>query len=230
MTYHYLAFFMGLFGSIHCAVMCGPLLIALQADSRVSWLQTLNKVLYQFGRILTYTLVGAVLGIFGNVAVMQGWQQTFSIITGIFLIIIGLIYCLGSKSTKVAQWQTKMIQPFAKMMGKWLYRPGGSFIAGILNGLLPCGMVYMAIASSINADGVLASAQFMLLFGLGTLPLMLIFSLATSFSKQIFKLKFAKILPVLFLVMGVWFILRGSNLNIPYLSPLLHLDGAMHCL
>jgi len=135
MTYYYLAFFMGLFGSVHCAVMCGPLILATQGGQQLSWFQVMNKLLYQVGRILTYAVLGTIFG----------------------------------------------------------------------------------------------SAQFMLLFGLGTLPLMIVFSLASSFSMNIVKVKFAKILPLLFLIMGIWFILRGANLNIPYLSPLLHLNGAMHC-
>lgn len=229
MTYHYLAFFMGLFGSVHCAVMCGPLVLALQGGQQFSWAQVLNKLLYQLGRISTYALLGALLGFLGNVAAMQGWQQTFSVVTGVVLIGFAISYFFAKNSSVLARWQTKAIQPFARTMGKWLYRPGGSLIAGVLNGILPCGMVYMALASAMNSDSVLASAQFMLLFGLGTLPLMIIFSLASSFSIKIIKVKFSTILPLLFLIMGIWFILRGANLNIPYLSPLLHLDGAMNC-
>lgn len=229
MTYYYLAFFMGLFGSVHCAVMCGPLILALQGGQRITWLQVFNKILYQSGRIATYALLGLILGLLGNVASFQGWQQSFSIITGILLLAIGFSYLFAKNSVMLAQWQTKAIQPFARTMGKWLYRPGGSLMAGALNGILPCGMVYMALASAMNANTVMGAAHFMLLFGLGTLPLMIIFSLASSFSMKIIKVKFSTILPLLFLIMGIWFILRGANLNIPYLSPLLHLDGAINC-
>lgn len=229
MTFHHLAFFMGLFGSIHCAVMCGPLLVAIQGNQQISWKQTANKLLYQFGRILTYGVLGLVLGLIGNVAAVQGWQQSFSMITGVILILIGFSYILGKNSAALVQFQTKAIQPFAKMMSKWLYKPGGSFVAGILNGILPCGMVYVALASAMNADGIWNSFQFMLLFGLGTLPLMLVFSLASNFSLRMFKVRFAKILPFIFILMGIWFVLRGANLDIPYLSPLLNIEGAINC-
>ncbi|GAA4140556.1 sulfite exporter TauE/SafE family protein [Sphingobacterium kyonggiense] len=229
MTYHYLAFFMGLLGSIHCAVMCGPLLLAVQAGQGISWKTTFNKLLYQFGRILTYGLIGLFLGLLGNVASLQGWQQGFSLVTGILLFAIGLFYMFGKSSSNLAAIQTKAIQPFAKFMGKWLYRPGGSFVAGVLNGILPCGMVYMALASAVNADSIWNSFYFMLLFGLGTLPLLLVFSFAGNFPKRIFKKGFSTVLPILFILMGVWFILRGANLDIPYLSPLIHVDGAMNC-
>lgn len=220
---------MGLLGSIHCAVMCGPLLLAVQAGQGISWKTTFNKLLYQFGRILTYGLIGLFLGLLGNLASLQGWQQGFSLVTGILLFAIGLFYMFGKSSSKLAAIQTKAIQPFAKFMGKWLYRPGGSFIAGVLNGILPCGMVYMALASAVNADSIWNSFYFMLLFGLGTLPLLLVFSFAGNFPKRIFKKGFSTVLPILFILMGVWFILRGANLDIPYISPLIHVDGAMNC-
>src|SRR5690606_10235191 len=121
MTYHYLAFFMGLFGSIHCAVMCGPLLVALNRNQLLSWQTLFSKLLYQSGRILTYGLLGLVLGIFGNVASVQGWQQGFSLFIGIILLLIGLFYLFGKQSQVLASFQTKAIQPFAKYMGHWLY-------------------------------------------------------------------------------------------------------------
>lgn len=229
MTYYYLAFFMGLFGSIHCAVMCGPLLLAIQGNQQISWRQTLNKLLYQSGRILTYGVLGVLLGLIGNVASVQGWQQAFSLFTGIVLVLIGLSYLFAKNSAALAQFQTRAIQPFARAMGRWLYKPGGSFVAGVLNGILPCGMVYMALVSAMNADGVGASFQFMLLFGLGTLPLMLFFSIASMWTKKMFKVRFATIMPILYLLMGAWFILRGANLDIPYLSPLLYIEGAINC-
>lgn len=230
MTYHYLAFFMGLFGSIHCAVMCGPLLIAIQGNQTISWKQTFNKLLYQLGRIMTYGCIGLVLGLLGNLAVIQGGQQFLSIFTGIILIVLGLFYIIGKRSVRLAHVQTKAIQPFVKVMGKWLYRPGGSLIAGVLNGILPCGMVYMALASAMNADGIANSFLFMVLFGLGTLPLMLLFSFAANLPRRLMKGRFTSFLAVLYLVMGGWFILRGAELDIPYLSPLIHVEGAINCL
>ena len=230
MTYHYLAFFMGLLGSIHCAVMCGPLLVAIQGSQQISWRQTFNKLLYQTGRILTYGCIGLLVGLLGSLATLQEWQQGFSVITGAILIVIGLFYFLGKNSRQLARLQTKAIQPLIRVMGRWLYRPGGAFLTGILNGILPCGMVYMALASAMNADRLMNSFWFMVLFGLGTLPLMLIFSFAASLPKGVFKIKFAGIIPFLYLLMGVWFLLRGANLDIAYLSPLIHVEGAINCM
>lgn len=229
MTYHYLAFFMGLFGSIHCAVMCGPLLFALNSQMELSWKVVFNRMLYQVARILTYGLLGFLLGMLGNVATVQGWQKGFSLLIGGILFAIGLFYLFGKNSLELARFQTKAIQPFTKYMGRWLYRPGGSFVAGMLNGILPCGMVYMALISAMSADSLANSFLFMVLFGLGTLPLLFVFSFAGSLSKSIFKRGFNRVMPFLYLIMGIWFILRGANLDIPYLSPLLHVDGAINC-
>jgi|SRR5690606_7115338 sulfite exporter TauE/SafE len=229
MTYHYLAFFMGLFGSVHCAVMCGPLLIAINSQIRLSWKGVFNKVLYQTGRILTYGMMGLFLGIIGGMATVQGWQKGLSVTVGMVLVTIGMFYLFGKNTQALTRFQTKAVQPFTKYMGRWLYKPGGSFVAGTLNGVLPCGMVYMALASAMNADSLSNSFLFMVLFGLGTLPLLFVFSFAGSFSKPIFKHGFNRVMPFLYLIMGIWFILRGANLDIPYLSPLLHVDGAVNC-
>lgn len=229
MTYHYLAFFMGLFGSVHCAVMCGPLLIAINSQMGLSWKVVFNRVLYQTGRIFTYGMMGLFLGILGGMATIQGWQKGLSVTVGIVLVIIGVFYLYGKNTQALTRFQTKAVQPFTKYMGRWLYRPGGSLVAGTLNGILPCGMVYMALASAMNADSLTNSFLFMVLFGLGTLPLLFIFSFAGSFSKPIFKRGFNRVMPFLYLIMGIWFILRGANLDIPYLSPLLHVDGAINC-
>jgi len=229
MSYHYLAFFMGLFGSLHCAVMCGPLLLAVQGHLPVTWKSILNKLLYQTGRILTYGVLGMLLGTFGNLAFVQGGQRWLSIATGIVLLFIGIFHVIGKSYKSFAKWQGIVVRPFAKLMGKWLYRPGGSLVAGVLNGILPCGMVYMALASAMNAASVPDSFLFMVLFGLGTLPLLFVISFARQFSGRMIKFNFNKWLPMLYIIMGVWFLLRGANLNIPYLSPLIHLDGAASC-
>jgi len=229
MSFQMLGFFMGLFGSVHCTLMCGPLLFALQQHQEFSFATVLNKILYQTGRILTYGLIGLLFGVLGSSFPMKGWQQGLSIFTGVFLLVIGFSYLFIHKFPSIASFQTKAIQPFAKAMSKWMYKPNGSFIAGMLNGFLPCGMVYMAVASALNAENSVSSFQFMVYFGLGTLPLMLVFSLLTNIPKKLFKINFSSILPFLYIVMGIWFLLRGANLDIPYLSPLLYIDGAISC-
>lgn len=229
MNYNMLGFFMGLVGSIHCTLMCGPLLFALQQNQEISFIQILNKIVYQLGRILMYGIIGLVLGLVGVSFALKGWQQGVSLLTGVVLIIIGISYFITHRFTRFAKYQNQMVQPIAKSMGRWLNQPNGAFMAGMLNGLLPCGMVYMASASAMNAETIFLSFQFMICFGLGTLPLMLIFSFATYLPKKMLKINFSKVLPMIYLIMGGWFLLRGANLDIPYLSPLLYVQGAVLC-
>src|SRR5690606_28141607 len=95
MSYLYLAFFMGLFGSVHCAVMCGPLLLAVNGRSSWSWKQVFNRVFYQVGRILTYGFLGLMLGALGSAATVQGGQRALSMLVGVILVTIGLLHIFG---------------------------------------------------------------------------------------------------------------------------------------
>ncbi|WP_166334842.1 sulfite exporter TauE/SafE family protein [Sphingobacterium chungjuense] len=229
MHYAYFAFFMGLFGSLHCAVMCGPLIFGLQQRQPTFYTSLLFQLRYQSGRVLTYGILGLLLGLIGQASKIGGWQQTMSMISGILLLLIGIFQIVGWKSGAVQRLQSWAVQPFARAMGRWINRPGGSFVAGMFHGMLPCGMVYMSLTSAVNADGIWSSFLFMLAFGFGTWPMLFLFSFFAQWSKRYMKLRFAWVLPMLYLLMGMWFILRGANLDIPYLSPILYPVGAAHC-
>ncbi|MCL7986326.1 sulfite exporter TauE/SafE family protein [Sphingobacterium sp. lm-10] len=229
MHYVYFAYFMGLFGSLHCAVMCGPLIYSVQRHQNNFFAGLLFQLRYQSGRVITYGLLGILFGLIGQASKIGGWQQTISVISGILLLLIGCFQFLGFKSASAQRFQSWLVQPFARGMGHWMHRPSGSFVAGMFHGMLPCGMVYVALTSAVNADGVWPSFLFMLAFGLGTWPMLFVFSFLAHWSKRCVRWRFAWILPGLYVLMGIWFILRGSNLDIPYLSPLLYPTGASHC-
>ena len=229
MTADYLAFFMGLFGSLHCVAMCGPLLLALPSIGESQWSKAKNRLIYQIGRILTYASIGFFIGFIGIGLSMQGWQQGLSIGTGVLLVAMGLFHFLGTKNTSILKLQQKLLSPLIKQMGYWMNKPGGNFMTGVLNGILPCGMVYMALATALNAGSAINGARFMLLFGLGTLPLMLLTGIVGNFIKSKIPFRLSAWLPFLFLLMGTWFILRGANLNIPFLSPVIYPSGLLMC-
>jgi len=229
MTSDYLAFFMGLFGSLHCVAMCGPLLLALPSVGENQWAKAKNRLVYQIGRILTYGVIGLFIGFIGIGISMQGWQQVLSIATGVALIFIALFHFLGTKNSSILKIQQKLLAPLIKQMGYWLHKPGGSFMTGILNGVLPCGMVYMALATALNTGSAVNGARFMILFGLGTLPLLLATAIAGNFIKSKIPFRLSAWLPFLFLIMGSWFILRGANLDIPFLSPVIYPSGMILC-
>jgi len=224
-----LAFFMGLIGSLHCVAMCGPLLMALPSSGKAHTQMVINRSIYQIGRILTYGGLGALIGFISVGATYKGWQQGLSLLTGLVLIGMALLTFLGHRSSGLIKAQQKLFSPLFKKMGYWLYRPGGNFLAGLLNGFLPCGMVYMALATALNTGSAWNGAQFMLLFGLGTLPLMLLTGIAGNFIKRLIPFNLSTWLPFLFVGMGIWFILRGANLDIPFLSPLIYPEGMVTC-
>lgn len=229
MSTNYLAFFMGLLGSLHCVAMCGPLLLALPTSGKEHKQIVFNRIIYQIGRVLTYSALGLAIGFISVGAQYKGWQQALSILSGVLLVSMGLFTFFGTYSISLVKYQQKLFAPLFKKIGYWLYKPGGNFIAGILNGFLPCGMVYMALATALNTGSAIGGGKFMLLFGLGTLPLMLLTGLAGSYIKRVIPFKLSTWLPTLFLIMGVWFILRGANLDIPYLSPLIYPEGMITC-
>lgn len=229
MTSDYLAFFMGLFGSLHCVAMCGPLLLALPSVGQSQWTKGINRLVYQIGRIMSYGCIGLIIGFIGLGVSIKGWQQWLSVSTGIILILMGVFHFIGNKNSSFIKIQQKLLAPLIKQMGYWLYKPGGNFMTGVLNGLLPCGMVYMALATAINTGSAINGARFMLLFGLGTLPLMLITGIVGNFIKSKIPFRLSAWLPFLFLLMGTWFILRGANLDIPFLSPLIYPSGMQNC-
>ena len=210
------AFLMGLFGGLHCIVMCGPLVMSLPLSEKSRWISLVQRLLYQFGRILTYAAFGFLAGFIGSGFNILGLQQILSLTTGVILILIAFFHFGGKKSNRFTRLQTKMVAPIATQMGKWLSKPYGGLFAGALHGLLPCGMVYMAIAASLNAGTPIEGSKFMFFFGLGTTPLLLLASLSPLFIR---KFRAPKLLiPVLFLIAGFFLIARGSNLNIPHIT------------
>jgi sulfite exporter TauE/SafE len=97
--------------------------------------------------------------------------------------------------------------------------PLNLILIGLLNGLLPCGLVYAAIGGSIATGNVIEGAFFMMAFGIGTLPMMFTAVLLSNFISINFRNKIRKIIPIFIILMGCLFILRGLNLGVPYLSP-----------
>lgn len=221
---------MGLFGSLHCVAMCGPLVLAFTAhNERRRWQVFANTVLYHVGRIAMYALLGLAVGIIGHLLAVKDWQRGVTIFTGSVLLGSGVLSLFGRRFDGLATWQQRFVAPLTRWVGHWLYRPGGHFVVGMLNGLLPCGMVYMALAAALSADSMQGSGLFMLSFGVGTWPAMLAVALISHVAKTRVKTNFAFWLPVISVVMGCWFLLRGANLDIPFLSPIIYPEGAIDC-
>ncbi|MFB2120297.1 sulfite exporter TauE/SafE family protein [Parapedobacter sp. 2B3] len=231
MNYLLLGFFMGVFGSLHCVAMCGPLVLAFSTGNTRgrSWLVIVQTVLYQLGRVLVYGILGLVIGGIGYVLNIKDWQQGITLLTGALLVVVGVFSLFGKHSRQFVSLQQRFVTPLTRWVGYWLYRPGGHFVVGALNGLLPCGMVYMALAAALSAESAMGSGLFMLSFGAGTWPAMIAVGLLGAFAKSRMRFNFAFWLPIISVVIGIWFLLRGANLDIPYLSPLIYPEGAIVC-
>lgn len=218
MNYNELAFFTGLFGSIHCVGMCGPLAFAIPSFRNQAWLVLFDKLIYNIGRTFTYTILGLGIGLVGKQLWLAGAQQGLSIMTGIF-IILAAFSRMFNISVGNGSWANRMIQPFNRLLSNTIKHKSGHLITGIINGLLPCGFVYIALVSALNTGSSISAAQYMFFFGLGTLPLMFITMVSSNFLGPIIRRKINKIIPFVMLALGLWFLLRGLNLDIPYLSP-----------
>lgn len=212
------AFFIGLFGSVHCIGMCGPLMLAVPFNGRSAWLLAFDKLLYQFGRTISYVILGLLVGMIGKQIWLANIQNGLSIVSGV-LIVLAALSRLIKHSFKSSGIAIKLMQPFNTMLVWALKKRTGHLITGMLNGLLPCGFVYLALVGAVNTGTVINSAKFMFCFGMGTLPLMFAAALSSGFFTVSLRRKLNTIVPYFMLCLGIWFVLRGLALDVPYLSP-----------
>jgi hypothetical protein len=207
---------MGLVGSLHCAGMCGPIVWVMPFQQYNGIKRIAGILLYHLGRITTYALLGVLLHFIRD-AFHPQWQQTFSIISGSILVLAGILYFLPQLGVRISlPWTSMVVTGLRKTMHQ--KSPGWLLPVGALNGLLPCGMVYMALAASVSTQHAGQAAMVMFSFGLGTLPMMI----GITMFRSRLQFRFAglrKWTPVLLVAFGLLFVLRGANLGIPFLSP-----------
>lgn len=214
------ALVMGFLGSFHCIGMCGPLALSLPVQHLSGWRRWLGILLYNMGRIATYATLGLLLGLISTQFTFFGWQQKISIALGIAMIGY-LLYTLVPGKTRGNMRQLPWQQTIVKMLGR-LYghkKLHALFFIGLLNGLLPCGMVYMALTASFALGSHTEGTMFMAAFGAGTLPAMAGIGYLGSIVSMNLRNKIRRAGPYLAGFMGLLLILRGLNLGIPYLSP-----------
>lgn len=221
------AFMLGLAGSLHCAGMCGPLTLALPATGSGPVGFIAGRLAYHFGRITTYTALGVVIGWLGRSLALAGVQRWVSMAAGI-AIIAGLVL---SHRASGAGLTAAAVRQLKNALGTVLRRRSISSLwtLGLLNGLLPCGMVYAAAAGAMATGGWLSGISYMALFGLGTLPVMLGISLSGTAIPVAMRLRLQQLVPISAAVVGVLLILRGMSLGIPYISPDLASGTCAHC-
>ena len=214
-------FLIGFLGSLHCIAMCGPIAMALPGNSMRNWSFISRKMVYNSGRIITYSILGLVFGLLGDRIMIGGLQQTISIILGI-LILISFTIPYNVRNRLLNKLGIYFV--FNKIKGTLakLFRNNNKsslLLIGVLNGLLPCGFVYIGIAGAIAIGSPVKSMLFMTMFGIGTLPMMLGVSIAGNVFKSKLRGIIPKLVPAFALVLAFVLILRGLNLGIPYVSP-----------
>ncbi|RYU81530.1 sulfite exporter TauE/SafE family protein [Hymenobacter persicinus] len=226
-------FVFGLLGSFHCVGMCGAIALALpgraEAGSGSASARYLSgRLLYNLGRITTYAALGATAGLLGHGLRLAGLQQSLSIASGLLiLLLLGLPPRVADHLSSalgvdrpLAWVKNALVRLFQQYSWRALY------LAGVLNGLLPCGLVYLALAGALSAPGVGGAAAYMASFGLGTLPLMLGLSLTGRLVPLVWRLRLRQTVPYAASVLAVLLIVRGLGLGIPYLSPQLNAPAA----
>lgn len=214
----YIAFTIGLFGSLHCIGMCGPLAIAFsQGKQNNAWSQFGAGLSYNLGRTLTYAGLGLLFGILGSFLLMIDLQKTLSIVLGVLLVIAFLFsididqkinnnFLMGRIYARIRTLLSSMMQNTKK------YPP---FILGMANGLLPCGLVYLALAGSISTGNLIQGMLFMTFFGLGTLPALITLSMGSHLVSLRLRRGFRKVLPFVSLAFGLFLIYRGIVVDMP---------------
>lgn len=221
LTMLFAAIALGFASGFHCIGMCGPIALSLGLTKKQATNYYLQNLTYQFGRITTYAFLGAVLGIVGQSFAMAGFQQYLTVSVGVILIIMALFSFGGKDFASKIPFFSSFLFKIKKNLGSLLQKADyrSRFTTGILNGFLPCGMVYMALTASLASGGIWQSAAFMATFGLGTLPFMFAVVLAGNLMTAAFRIKILKFIPVMMFILGGLFIVRGLEIGIPYISP-----------
>jgi sulfite exporter TauE/SafE len=217
----YSAFIFGLISSLHCIGMCGPIALMLPVDRNNPTKKTTQIITYHLGRLTAYGTIGLIFGLLGKGFFLAGIQQQLSIFIGIAMIVIVLVperifakYNFSKPVFKlISKIKTTLGSQFKNKSYKSLYT------IGLLNGFLPCGMVYVALFGAIAMQSANYGVLYMILFGLGTVPLMSSVVYLNSFLTLSFRNKIQKAIPYVAILIGILFILRGLGLGIPYVSP-----------
>lgn len=211
------ALMLGLASSLHCVGMCGPLIMSVPVQHLPNGKKLTGILLYQIGRIAVYGFLGLIAGIVGWRIYVAGWQQVFSIVMGVLILLMltGHFFLnklhganwLNQKVTKLMSWSLKQ------------HSYSGMLIMGVANGLLPCGMVYIAITGAMATGSISGAVLFMFIFGLGTLPALLSLALWGSKLSWQTRQSMRRLVPYVVGLTAILLIIRGLNLNIPYISP-----------
>lgn len=214
------AILFGLISSLHCMGMCGPIAMMLPVDRSNEAKKVLQILLYHLGRITAYGSLGLFFGLLGKSFYLAGMQQQLSILVGILMIFIVLIPEKVFMKYNFSRPVFKVISKVKSALGNQFKKKSNSalFTIGLLNGFLPCGLVYVALFGALAMQGISLGVLYMVLYGLGTIPLMSLAVYFGSFLSGNLRNKLQKVIPIVGVLMGILFILRGLGLS-NFISP-----------
>ena len=215
------AIVLGFLGGFHCVGMCGPIAMALPVHNKPPLQKAASILVYNSGRIITYAGFGLLFGAIGKSFVLFGLQQILSIVLG-SLILLFVIVSLFKKVNnpligKVYFFINIVKSNLSELLNKRSF--SAFFGIGLLNGLLPCGLVYMAVAGALASGSIINGALFMIFFGLGTVPFMFAVTYYSNLISVKLRNRMRRAVPVFVGLMAILMILRGMNLGINYISP-----------
>jgi sulfite exporter TauE/SafE len=217
----YSAFIFGLISSLHCIGMCGPIAMMLPVERNNPSKKAIQIFTYHLGRLSAYGSIGFIFGLLGKGFFLAGIQQQLSIFIGVAMICIVLIperiFAKYNFSKPVFKLISKIKTTLGSQFKNKSYK--SLFTIGLLNGFLPCGMVYVALFGAIAMQSPAFGVLYMILFGLGTVPMMSSVVYLNSFLSVPIRNKIQKAIPYVAICIGILFILRGLGLGIPYVSP-----------
>ncbi|WAC14074.1 sulfite exporter TauE/SafE family protein [Dyadobacter pollutisoli] len=213
----YLAFTMGLISSLHCVGMCGPIALALPVHKGSRLKQFSGLLLYNSGRALSYSSLGLLVGGIGASIGWLGYLRYLSVFAG--LLMLAYVFWpsrLDSYFHPPVFW-ARFVHFLKQQMAATLQSrsAAGWLMLGIFNGLIPCGMVYMALMSSIATGSMAGSATYMMIFGLGTFPAMISIGIAKQKFTPGLRSRIRRFTPVMLAVAGIWLVMRGVLTDLP---------------
>jgi hypothetical protein len=206
---------LGLLGSAHCIGMCGPLVLSLGAprhDVRLA-VRLAQVGIYHLGRIATYALLGVAAGLAGGLFAMAGLGRTLAVAGGALLVAAALAPALVRRSPSLAGPWIPVAARAGAAARRWQHGHPfpGRFAAGLANGLLPCGMVYAALAAALAAGSVAEAALTMTAFGAGTTPALAVLSLSAAQIPIAWRRRVSRAAPAGLAIVGLLLIVRGMT-------------------
>jgi uncharacterized protein len=209
------ALIVGFLGSFHCAGMCGPIALALPVDRTSPASILRGRLLYNGGRISTYMLMGLLAGGLGHTLALAGFQKALSISSGVIILLVAAASLTYAKISFLNHWFTGLTGLIKRRFKKLFSRktPVTLFLIGSVNGILPCGFVYLALAAAVSSGNIVNSVSYMALFGLGTLPMMLFISMAGNFFGLRFNRWMSRATPYVAIAVALLLITRGINMT-----------------